>query len=237
VVGRPQADETSTNFFSCHDRMGRPRSTKNLVCEHCGRDFSKERAGTTAYERHVGRRNQCGRPADSKYLRAPPTFLKGVVIHDFDDMDLSHVKGPEADAFKRVWISNIIQQIFSVPENKCIVLKNLELYPDNIYIKRQGQITSITIHNLTILMLLLLHERLWPFLELSGWQKYEEFEGWVSMVAGVALKDRHWKGTIEPLSYYYIAVRDALANYLKNIEHRRHEVFLLASAVKNVAVS
>jgi hypothetical protein len=183
------------------------------------------------------RRNPCGRPADVKYLRAPPTFLTGVVIHDFDDMDLGHVKGPESDAFKRVWIGNIVQQIFSVPENKCIVLKNLELYPDNIYIKRQGQITAITIHNLTILMLLLLHERLWPFLELTGWQRYREFEEWVSMVAGVALKDRHWLGTIEPLSYYYIAVRDALADYLKKIEHRRHEVFLLASAVKNVADS
>jgi len=218
--------------------MGRPRTTESLVCENCGRDFSKERAGTTAYKRHTKeRRNPCGRPADAKYLRAPPTFLTGVVIHDFDDMDLGHVKGPESDAFKRVWIGNIVQQIFSVPENKCIVLKNLELYPDNIYIKRQGQITAITIHNLTILMLLLLHERLWPFLELTGWQRYREFEEWVSMVAGVALKDRHWLGTIEPLSYYYIAVRDALAEYLKKIEHRRHEVFLLASAVKNVADS
>lgn len=217
--------------------MGRHRSTMNLVCEKCGRDFSQERAGTSAFKRHVARKNPCDRPADSKYLRALPTFLKDVVIHDFDDIDLGHVKGPEVGEYKRVWISNIIQQIFSIPENKCIVLKNLELYPDNIYVKRQKDIKIMNIHDLTILMLLVLHERLWPFLELTGWQKYEEFEEWVAMVAGVALKDRHWKGTIEPASFYYVAVRDALEGYLKKIEHRRHEVFLLASAVKNVADS
>jgi hypothetical protein len=209
----------------------------NLVCEKCGRDFSQERAGTSAFKRHVARKNPCDRPADAKYKRDIAKYITGVVIHDFDDIDLGHVKGPEADEPKRVWINRIIQQIFSIPENKCITLKNLELYPDNIYIKRQKDMKVMNIHDLTILMLLVLHERLWPFLELSGWQKYEEFEEWVAMVAGVALKDRHWKGTIEPMSYYYIAVRDALESYLKNIKHRRHETLLIASAVKNVTDS
>jgi hypothetical protein len=178
----------------------------------------------------MARKNPCGRPEDAKYLRDGPKFFKNVVMNDFDDMDLDHVKGPEADEPKRVWITRIIQQIFSVPENKCIVLKNLELYPNEIFIKRQGHGRMINIHDLTILTLLLLHERLWPFLELTGWQKYDEFEEWVSMVAGVALKDRHWKGTIEPLSYYYIAVRDALELYLKKMKHRRHETWMFASA-------
>jgi len=209
--------------------MGRHKIL-GLICPQCQRDFSKEHNGSSAYSRHMARKNPCGRPEDAKYLRDGPKFFKNVVMNDFDDMDLDHVKGPEADEPKRVWITRIIQQIFSVPENKCIVLKNLELYPNEIFIKRQGHGRMINIHDLTILTLLLLHERLWPFLELTGWQKYDEFEEWVSMVAGVALKDRHWKGTIEPLSYYYIAVRDALELYLKKMKHRRHETWMFASA-------
>lgn len=230
VVDRPQADETSTNFFSDHCRMGRPRTTENLVCPLCHRDFSQERAGTTAYKRHVARRNPCVAPEGHKYERAAPKFFEGVVINDFEDMDLGHVTGPDAEGRKEVWVRSVLQQIFSVPANKCIVLKNIELYPDEIYVKRQGSIKVMNIHDLTILMLLVLHERLYPFLQLSGWEKYEEFEDWVVMVAGVALKDRHWTGTIEPLSYYYIAVRDFLKNYLLKMKHRRHENWMLASS-------
>jgi hypothetical protein len=210
--------------------MGRPRTTESLVCLLCKRDFSKERAGTTAYKRHVERKNPCVPPEGHEYLRDRPKFFKGVVINDFEDMDLGHVTGPDAEGRKEVWVRSVLQQIFSVPENKCIVLKNVELYPDEIYVKRQGGVKVLNIHDLTILMLLVLHERLYPFLELTGWEKYKEFEDWVAMVAGVALKDRHWLGTIEPLSYYYIAVRDFLKNYLLNMKHRRHETLMLASA-------
>lgn len=210
--------------------MGRPRTTESLVCPLCKRDFSTERAGTTAYKRHVARRNPCVPPEGHEYHRARPKFIEGVVINDFDYMDLGHVKGPDGDGPKRILVSSVLQQIFSIPENKCIVLKNVELFPDEIYVKRQGVVKVMNIHDLTTLTLLILHERLWPFLELSGWEKYKEFEDWVAMVAGVALKDRHWLGTIEPLSYYYIAVRDFLKNYLLKMEHRRHETLMIASA-------
>jgi hypothetical protein len=194
--------------------MGRPRTTESLVCPLCKRDFSQERAGTTAYK------------------RATPKFFEGVIINDFEDMDLGHVTGPDAEGRKEVWVRSVLQQVFSIPANKCIVLKNIELYPDEIYVKRQGGVKVMNIHDLTILMLLVLHERLYPFLQLSGWEKYEEFEDWVAMVAGVALKDRHWCGTIEPLSYYYIAVRDFLKNYLLKMKHRRHETWMIASATR-----
>jgi hypothetical protein len=210
--------------------MGRPRTTESLVCPLCKRDFSKERAGTTAYKRHMERKNPCVPPEGHEYHRDRPKFFEGVVINDFEDMDLGHVTGPDAEGRKEVWVRSVLQQIFSVPENKCIVLKNVELYPDEIYVKRQGGVKVLNIHDLTILMLLVLHERLYPFLELTGWEKYKEFEDWVAMVAGVALKDRHWLGTIEPLSYYYIAVRDFLKNYLLKMKHRRHETLMLASA-------
>lgn len=212
--------------------MGRPRTTKSLVCPLCKRDFSQERAGTTAYKRHVERKNPCVPPEGHEYERAAPKFFEGVVINDFEDMDLGHVTGPDAEGRKEVWVRSVLQQIFSVPVNKCIVLKNIELYPDEIYVKRQGGVKVMNIHDLTILMLLVLHERLYPFLQLSGWEKYKEFEDWVAMVAGVALKDRHWRGTIEPLSYYYIAVRDFLKNYLLKMKHRRHETLMLASATR-----
>lgn len=230
VVGRPQADESSTNFLSGHGRMGRPRTTKNLVCPLCHRDFSNERAGTTAYERHVARRNPCVPPEGHEYLRAPPKFFEGVVINDFEDMDFGHVTGPSTEGRKEAWVRSVLQQIFSIPVNRCIVLKNVDLYPDEIYVKRQGKTKVMNIHDLTILTLLVLHERLYPFLQLSGWEKYREFEDWVAMVAGVALKDPNWLGTIEPLSYYYIAVRDFLKNYLLKMKHRRHENWMLASA-------
>jgi len=212
--------------------MGRPRTAKDLVCPLCKRDFSQERAGTTAYKRHVERKNPCVAPEGHKYERAAPKFFEGVIINDFEDMDLGHVTGPDAEGRKEVWVRSVLQQIFSVPANKCIVIKNIELYPDEIYVKRQGAVKVMNIHDLTILMLLVLHERLYPFLQLSGWEKYEEFEDWVAMVAGVALKDRHWRGTIEPLSYYYIAVRDFLKNYLLKMKHRRHETWMIASATR-----
>ena len=212
--------------------MGRPRTTESLVCPLCKRDFSQERAGTTSYKRHVVRKNPCVLPEGREYHRERPKFFEGVVINDFDDMDLGHVKGPNDEGSKRVWVISVLQQIFSIPVNKCIVLKNIELYPDEIYIKRRGGAQVMNIHDLTILTLLMLHERLYPFLELSGWEKYEEFEDWVAMVAGVALKDRNWLGTIEPLSYYYIAVRDFLKNYLLKMKHRRHETWMIASATR-----
>lgn len=210
--------------------MGRPRTTESLVCPLCKRDFSQERAGTTSYKRHVTRRNPCVPQEGHEYLRERPKFIEGVVINDFDDMDLSHVKAPDGDGPKKLLVSMVLQQVLNVPANKCIVLKNIELFPDEIYVKRQGVVKVMNIHDLTTLTLLLLHERLWPFLELSGWEKYKEFEDWVAMVAGVALKDRHWLGTIEPLSYYYIAVRDFLTNYLLKMKHRRHETLMLASS-------
>ena len=210
--------------------MGRPRTTESLVCPLCKRDFSQERAGTTSYKRHVARRNPCVPQEGHEYLRERPKFIEGVVINDFDYMDLSHVKGPGGDGLKKLLISTVLQQVFSIPANKCIILKNVELFPNEIYVKRQGVVKVVNIHDLTILTLLLLHERLWPFLELSGWERYKEFEDWVAMVAGVALKDRHWIGTIEPLSYYYIAVRDFLKNYLLNMKHRRHETLMIASS-------
>jgi hypothetical protein len=212
--------------------MGRPRTTESLVCPLCKLDFSQERAGTTAYKRHVERKNPCVPPEGHEYKRATPKFFEGVIINDFEDMDLGHVTGPDAEGRKEVWVRSVLQQVFSIPANKCIVLKNIELYPDEIYVKRQGVVKVMNIHDLTILMLLVLHERLYPFLQLSGWEKYEEFEDWVAMVAGVALKDRHWCGTIEPLSYYYIAVRDFLKNYLLKMKHRRHETWMIASATR-----
>jgi hypothetical protein len=87
-----------------------------------------------------------------------------------------------------------------------------------------------TLENLLILTLLIMHERLFPFLELSGWEKYTEFEDWVESVSGVHLSDPNWKGTIEPLSYYYIAVRDFLRNYLFKMKNRRHQNWMLASS-------
>jgi len=210
--------------------MGRPRTSERLVCPLCKRDFSQERAGTTSYKRHMERRNPCVPPEGHEYIRKRTKFFEGVVINDFDYMNLGHVKGPDGDGPKRVLVSSVLQQVFSIPENKCIVVKNIELFPGEIYVKRQGVIKVMNLHDLTILTLLLLHERLWPFLELSGWEKYKEFEDWVDMVAGVALKDRHWIGTIEPLSYYYIAVREFLTNYLLKMKHRRHETLMIASA-------
>jgi hypothetical protein len=99
-----------------------------------------------------------------------------------------------------------------------------------IYVKRRGEVKELNIHDLTILTLLTMHERLFPFLELSGWEKYAEFEDWVESVSGVHLADPNWQGTIEPLSYYYIAVRDFLRNYLFKMKNRRHQNWMLASS-------
>ena len=209
--------------------MGRPK-TQGLVCPLCNKDFSQEPTGTTSFRRHMARKNPCVPSEGHAYLRAPPKFFEGVVINDFDEIDLTHVMGPNLEGRKEAWVRAVLQQIFSREENKCIVLKNVEQYPDKIYVKRQGETRAMNIHDLTILTLLVLHERLYPFLELSGWEKYSEFEDWVVMVSGVALKDRNWLGTIEPLSYYYTAVRDFLKNYLMKMKNRRHQNWMIASA-------
>jgi len=214
-------------FFSGHDKMGRPKII-GLICPQCKRDFSKEHSGSSAYARHVARKNPCG--SAEPYSRVPPKFFEGVKRNDYDDISLMHVRGPITDSGGHSWIRNMLQQTFSIEDNKCIVLKNIEQFPNEIYVKRQGVTKVMNIHNLTILTLLIMHERLFPFLELSCWEKYNEFEEWVANVSGVALKDRNWNGTIEPLSYYYIAVRDFLSNYLLKMKHRRHETWMLASA-------
>jgi hypothetical protein len=178
----------------------------------------------------MARKNPCVPAEGHQYVRAPPKFFEDVVISDFDNISLAHVTGPNLEGRKESWVRAMLQGVFSLDENKCIVLKNKEDYPDTICVKRRGEIETMNIHDLTILTLLIMHERLFPFLELSGWEKYTEFEDWVESVSGVHLSDPNWKGTIEPLSYYYIAVRDFLRNYLFKMKNRRHQNWMLASS-------
>jgi hypothetical protein len=75
-----------------------------------------------------------------------------------------------------------------------------------------------------------MHERLFPFLHLKNWEKYDTFENWVEETSGIQLSDSNWQGTIEPLSYYYIAVRDFLRKYLAVNKRRRHDLLILGSS-------
>lgn len=209
--------------------MGRPK-TQGLVCPMCHKDFSSEPTGTTSFSRHMARKNPCVPVEGQMYTRAPPKFFSNVVINDFDMIDLSHVSGPNLGGRKESWIKAMLHQVFSLDENKCIVLQNKHDYPDTICVKRQGKVEAMNIHDLTLLTLLMMHECLFPFLELSGWEKYTEFEEWVESVSGVHLADPNWRGTIEPLSYYYMAVRDFLRVYLFNMKNRRHQNWMLASS-------
>ena len=203
--------------------MGRHKIL-GLICPHCHRDFSKEHNGSSVYKRHMERKNPCG--STEPYSRGQRVF-RPVNRNNFDELDLMHVVGPVTDASPSSWIRNLLHQIFEKEENKCIVVKNLE-NPDEIYVKRQGKVAVMNLRNLTILTLLMLHDRLYPYLHLSGWEKYSEFKEWVADYAGVHLDDKNWQGTIEPLSYYYIAVRDFLQNYFKNLKHRRHQTWMLS---------
>lgn len=209
--------------------MGRPK-TQGLVCPMCKKDFSKLPTGTTSYKRHVARKNPCVPPEGRSYERKAPEFFKGVVLNDYDEISLAHVIGPNSDGRKESWIRAMLHQAFSLPENRCVVVRNKEDYPDTIYVKRQGETKVMNIHDLTILTLLLMHERLFPFLELTRWDRYKEFGEWIESVSGVDLKDPNWSGAIEPLSYYYIAVRDFLKNYLLTMKDKRHQTWMLASA-------
>ena len=207
--------------------MGRPKTTKSLVCPLCQVDFSERPFGTSAYKKHVGRKNPCDKSVP--YKRLMPKFIKGIKRNNFDEMSLAHVVGPTAEARPEAWIRALLHQIFALDENRCIVLRNLEK-PDEIFVRRREKVEIITLHNLTILMLLVMHERLLPFLHVCGWERYDTFHGWVSRVAGVSLDDKNWKGTIEPLSYYYIAVRDFLRKYLVENKRRRHDILVLSSS-------
>ena len=211
--------------------MGRPRSTLNLVCEKCGRDFSKEPMGVTSYKRHMARKNPCGRPEDTHYQRAPRKYFKNIQLNDFDDVTMMHVVAPTGEGPKRGWISHVLQQIFSLDENKCVIIQSKDKLPVVIAVKRMGKAELVNLEQLCILTLLVLHERLWPFLELMGWQKYREFEEWVEAVSGVHLKDHNWQGTIEPASYYFGAVRDFWTSHLMNMPRRRHTNWVFSSAI------
>ena len=210
--------------------MGRPKTQEDLVCPMCHVDFRLSPFGTSRFKEHMARKNPCVPVEGQMYVRAQPKFFSNVVINDFDMIDLSHVTGPNLGGRKESWIKAMLHQVFSLDENKCIVLQNKHDYPDTICVKRQGEVEAMNIHDLTLLTLLMMHERLFPFLELSGWEKYTEFEDWVESVSGVHLADPHWKGTIEPLSYYYMAVRDFLRNYLIKMKNRRHQNWMLASS-------
>lgn len=209
--------------------MGRPRTTKSLVCPVCKVDFALKPFGTSAFKKHEARTNPCIRPPDVKYKRVAPKPIKGINRNNFDEMSLGHVIGPTAQARPEAWIRAMLHQVFALDENKSIVLKNLE-FPDEIYIKRRDKLEIITLHKLTVLTLLLMHERLFPFLHLNNWERYETFGQWVEESSGVHLDDPNWTGTIEPLSYYYIAVRDFLRKYLAENTRRRHDLFVLMSS-------
>lgn len=210
--------------------MGRPKTQEDLVCPTCHVDFRLIPFGTSRFKEHMARKNPCVPAEGQVYVRAPSKFFSNVNINDFDMINLCHVNGPNLGGRKESWIRAMLHQVFSLDENKCIVLQNKHDYPDMICVKRRGEVELMNIHNLTLLTLLMMHERLFPFLELSGWEKYTEFEEWVESVSGVHLADPHWKGTIEPLSYYYMAVRDFLRNYLMNMKNRRHQNWMLASS-------
>lgn len=209
--------------------MGRPRTTTSLVCPTCNVDFALRPFGTSAFKKHQARVNPCVRVPDVRYKRAPVEFLKGVKRNNFDELSLGHVIGPTAQGRPEAWIRAMLHQIFALDENKSIVLKNIE-FPDEIYIRRSDKLEVITLHRLTILTLLFMHERLFPFLHLKNWEKYSTFEQWVTESSGVYLCDREWDGIIEPLSFYYIAVRDFLRKYLIGMKRRRHELFVLMSS-------
>ena len=210
--------------------MGRPKTQEDLVCPMCHVDFRLKPFGTSIFKKHMARKNPCVPAEGQVYVRASTKFFSNVNINDFDMINLSHVTGPNLGGRKESWVRSMLHQVFSLDENKCIVLKNKEDYPDMIYVKRRGEVKELNIHDLTILTLLTMHERLFPFLELSGWEKYAEFEEWVESVSGVHLADPNWQGTIEPLSYYYMAVRDFLRNYLFKMKNRRHQNWMLASS-------
>ena len=210
--------------------MGRPKTQEDLVCPICHVDFRLKPFGTSIFKKHMARKNPCVPAEGQVYVRASTKFFSNVNINDFDMINLSHVTGPNLGGRKESWVRSMLHQVFSLDENKCIVLKNKEDYPDMIYVKRRGEVKELNIHDLTILTLLTMHERLFPFLELSGWEKYAEFEEWVESVSGVHLADPNWQGTIEPLSYYYMAVRDFLRNYLFKMKNRRHQNWMLASS-------
>lgn len=209
--------------------MGRSRTTMNLVCEKCGRDFSTEPTGTTTYLRHIARKNPCDKAVP--YQRAPPKFFENVVRNDFDTVTMAHVVGPTMDGRKEPWVRNVLGQIFNLEENKCVIINSKREFPDNILVKRAGNAETINLDRLCVMTLLLLHERLWPFLELSGWEKYQDFEEWVENVSGVQLKDPDWEGTIEPASYYFGAVRTFWTRYLLDMPRRRHENWMFGSSV------
>jgi len=201
----------------------------NLVCEKCGRDFSKEPMGVTSYKRHAARKNPCG--SQEPYKRDARKHFENVQLNDFDDVTMMHVVGPTGEGRKEPMVRDLLKQIFSLDENKCVIVNSKDELPDKILVKRRGKAELMNLEQLCILTLLLLHTRLWPFMELSGWGKYKEFEEWVEAVAGVHLKDRNWQGTIEPASYYFGAVRTFWTQYLANMPRRRHTNWVFASAI------
>lgn len=210
--------------------VGRPKTQDDLVCPKCHVDFRLKPFGTSAFKKHMARKNPCVPTEGHVYIRDRPKPLSNVVINDFDTMDLSHVSGPTVQGRKEPWIRAMLRQVFSVDKNKCIILKNKHDYPDKILVKRRGEIKEMSIHDLTILTLLLMHTRLFPYLELCGWEKYTEFEEWVRTDSGVHLSDSNWQGTIEPLSYYYGTVRNFLREYLFTMENKRNHNWVLASS-------
>ena len=133
----------------------------NLVCEKCGRDFSQEPMGVTSYKRHVARKNPCG--STEPYKRARRKFFENVHLNDFEDVTMMHVVGPETDGTRRGWIHEVLKQIFSLDENKCVIVNSKDELPDQVLVKRQGKAVPVNLEQLCIMTLLLVHQRLWPW--------------------------------------------------------------------------
>lgn len=211
-------------------RMGRPRTTMSLVCPNCGKDFSKDPFGTTAIKRHITRKNSCIRvPGRDKYKKAFPS-IKNIKRNNIDDLDLNHITDPVGDTL-RGWTFHILNQIFENEENQCIILKNVK-YPDDIYIKRYDKIHSVSKESVVILLLLIIHYRVYPILRVRGWSKVSQFEDLVWKNSLVFLSDQNWRGEIDPLSYHYCNVSNWLDKYFESQVHKKRDLKRLSDSLR-----
>jgi hypothetical protein len=210
--------------------MGRPRSTKDLVCPDCGRDFSKERYGTTAYKKHMGRRNPCTRLLGSEgYIKAMPA-IRPVKRNNMEELSTEGLVAPTSDSTCQALLCNILDQLFARDENKSMVLKTHD-YRNKIYVKKENKVVVISHADTVRLVLLGLHYRVFPILKAQNWPHFPKLEDYIWKTTCVYLDDMNWRGELEERSIYFGVVSTWLKTYFKQQVHRKHELKCICDSI------
>jgi hypothetical protein len=184
------------------------------VCEKCGVEF-KGPSWRIAQTRHLNRKNPCDKP-EQKYIRdAKP--LPEVFRHRLGEMNLQGIVAPERGFMTQV-VPELLRQIFSKPENQCLVWPNLHKEELIVWLNCE-QLCHVGLDKLTELVMIVVHNQVLPLLK--NWSRYEDFKDWMWRTTLVDLDNNVWTGDMSRKCEYFQSIRRFIKEYFGRFPSKR----------------